>query len=68
MADGKTQKCVKKLGQSDEAKGMKRCGKPVEYLTAEQAISSGRGQYSGYHHTDENVDGNHWPVPASWVS
>ncbi len=60
-------RCVKKLGKPDEKQGMRTCGRPVVYLTQAQALSSGRGEYSGYRHAEEVWDGDHWPVPASWV-
>lgn len=74
----KQEYCGKKLGQPGP-QGMHVCGKPVEYLTAEQAqVEAAAGDtggpdqythhYSGHRHVDRRLDADHWPVPKSWLS
>lgn len=55
--------CVTKLGEPDLARGMDVCGQPCTYLTATQAQEAGRGQYSGWYHSDAEHDATHWPFP-----
>lgn len=60
-----TDVCVTKLGPPFR---MYECGRPVRYLTAEQAKESGSGIYEGWYHTDPAVDaGSHFGVPRRMI-
>jgi hypothetical protein len=54
--------CVAKIGEPFH---MTECGKPVEYLTAEQAEAEGP-QYSGWRHVDRDLSSHHG-VPSRWL-
>lgn len=60
-----TQRCVSKIG---EPYRMRECGRPVEYLTQQDAVTRNRGAYSGWYHIAPTLDADHWPTPESWVS
>jgi hypothetical protein len=58
-----TETCVVKIGVDNRP-----CGKPVVYLSAQQAMGGGRGQYSGWYHLGVQDDAGHRPVPKKWMS
>lgn len=57
--------CVAKIGEPFR---MTECRRPVIYLTADQALETGRGAYTGWYHQDAStaVAGHHG-VPARMI-
>lgn len=60
LLDQKSEECDAK------SVDMRECGRPIEFLSAAQAISRGLGEYSGWYHADTDWTDHH-AVPKSWV-
>ncbi len=62
MTQPKTQKCIAKVGEPDERKGMRVCGADVHWKNA----GEDGAVYSGWAHVDGSIKG-HGAVPASYI-